>query len=1108
MQAVLEGVKNPAIKDVGVTMKTVSTYDYLLELGVPGRYLNKFFKQPIIQEYAKLMEADASMFTLNRDAILKNNKQTGSKLFEAGIVYKLMMEWMGNKWTPDMFQKSQEKLSFYKSLTGILDLKEVSYETLRDGLTTTKASKGPERVRQCLYLHRFLQYKAQAGDMFQLVQYIGDDTANIKTFAEQKMMERNKQKVKDLGMIEDLDALVKSSFISEIKESKNSLEEGFKNYFLTMQYPLSVLIDRRLDKLDKKFIPTEDKKDDINRFGRAGVNYLVQTRPHPSTGKTLIDDAKELLIGKNSMGNRFAKLQERFKNDLFLSYLQPLLSQAGLADGVRPINPNDTPDDVAERLLTVLQNSRGFNPEKQEYRDALNLLESYIILQAGGQPGRNSLKNYLPDQLIKITRDLINDFIKTPPDLNYDLIEKQFEQNYYPKSPVVSKLEQGEFETYFSTQTTSPGLLSQYFIMVPLRNAKSDSDMVWRYQANPGLSRDQKKLNRNAGNGLNGANYLYERIPGAVKQVMINKVGDDGNYQKSDDFQIFKRINTKGLYGFHNLEWDIEDYKESIHKQNLPFNELLPIIQKEIEALIWKSPEKDVSLQSSTLNESINSEEPTDNMDTNMNDDSIQKDGSDNIVTNTSDISKDKISDSILPNTRAPHEPGSEQNPHKIPMNFADGTGGRAMRPEFKGKSTMDLIKSGDRTATSRDRSKAYNQQDIRVGDYINFYSDKGEHELVQATTAPYPVKSVSPERWSKLEGWAPKQYAELAKKGYDQFQFKRIGDEVAPTLSSGKTKIFSPYPGVESIPNSGLTIEQANNFIDLLQPQILKQAYVENKAYTANRMFSFGLRWAKNVPNETEKSIQRQEGLKQRPNKVAIKSPARYDAYGYYRTDQNNQSIPSIKELQPIMDFIQSKLGIDMKNYDSVLANIYESGSFIHQHRDITESITAKNYPVIVINLGAEGGLIYHTDFSDEQKYDLNSNTYSTFEINKNAHARLPISNGGIYAFGVNGINRFTFNHRVEEKTQSTPTKPIFVPVWNDKGEKMADKELKNYRITLTFRRAQDIKDELSTPERIEQNVEKITPSSGKTQLSLDFPVTPDNIEKEKDNIGFKPCE
>ena len=785
MQAVLEGVKNPAIKDVGVTMKTVGTYDYLLELGVPSRYLNKFFKQPIIQEYAKLMEADASMFNLSK----------GSKLFEAGIVYKLMMEWMGNKWTPDMFQKSKDKLNFYKSLMGILDLKEVSYETLRNGLTTTKSSAGPERVRQCLYLHRFLQYKAQAGDMFQLVQYIGDDTANIKTFAEQKMMERNKQKVKDLGMIEDLDALVKSSFISEIKESKNSLEEGFKNYFLTMQYPLSVLIDRRLDKLDKKFIPTEDKKDDINRFGRAGVNYLVQTRPHPSTGKTLIDDAKELLIGKNSMGNRFAKLKEQFKNDLFLSYLQPLLSQAGLADGVRPINPNDTPDDVAERLLTVLQNSRGFNPEKQEYRDALNLLESYIILQAGGQPGRNSLKNYLPDQLIKITRDLINDFIKTPTDLNYALIEKQFEQNYFSKSPVVSKLELDEFETYFSTQTTSPGLLSQYFIMVPLRNAKSDSDMVWRYQANPGLSRDQKKLNRNAGNGLNGANYLYERIPGAVKQVMINKVGDDGEYQKSDTFQIFKRINTKGLYGFHNLEWDIEDYKESIHKQNLPFNELLPIIQKEIEALIWRSQEKDVSLQSSVRNESINSEEPTDNMYTNMTEESVQKRGSDNIVTNMSDISKDKISDSILPNTRAPHEPGSEQNPHKIPMNFADGTGSRAMRPEFKGKSTMDLIKSGDRTATSRDRSKAYNQQDIRVGDYIDFYSDKGAHELVQATTAPYPVKSVSPERWSKLEGWAPKQYAGLAKKGYDQFQFKRIGDEAAPTISSGKTQLSLDFP-------------------------------------------------------------------------------------------------------------------------------------------------------------------------------------------------------------------------------------------------------------------------------------------------------------------------
>ena len=289
--------------------------------------------------------------------------------------------------------------------------------------------------------------------------------------------------------------------------------------------------------------------------------------------------------------------------------------------------------------------------------------------------------------------------------------------------------------------------------------------------------------------------------------------------------------------------------------------------------------------------------------------------------------------------------------------------------------------------------------------------------------------------------------------------------------------KIEKPYPGVENIPDTGLTIEKANEFIDLLQPQILNQAYVENKAYTANRMFSFGLRWAKNIPNDNEKSIQRTEGLKQRPNKVKLQSLSSYDSYGYYATDQNNKPLPPLSSIQPIIDFIESQIGIDLSDYDSVLANIYEPNSFIHQHRDTTESKTAKNYPVVVINLGAKGGLLYHIDFSDETKYNANSNTYNDFFNQTDKHATLPIKNGGIYAFGVDGKNRFSFNHRVQAEAQETPTKPLVVPEWDSKGNKIGEKTLNDYRITLTFRRAQDLTENMpKTPKRL--SVTPNTPS------------------------------
>jgi ASC-1-like (ASCH) protein len=120
---------------------------------------------------------------------------------------------------------------------------------------------------------------------------------------------------------------------------------------------------------------------------------------------------------------------------------------------------------------------------------------------------------------------------------------------------------------------------------------------------------------------------------------------------------------------------------------------------------------------------------------------------------------------------------------HTIPMNFDDGDGGRQMRSEFKGKSTFDLVISGDRTATSRSQ---YAASGVKEGDIIEFYKDFTTKSgkkftrsvIVKATSNEYPVSDITPEQWSKLEGWTEKRHAELAKKGYVQFTFEVIDIE------------------------------------------------------------------------------------------------------------------------------------------------------------------------------------------------------------------------------------------------------------------------------------------------------------------------------------------
>lgn len=160
---------------------------------------------------------------------------------------------------------------------------------------------------------------------------------------------------------------------------------------------------------------------------------------------------------------------------------------------------------------------------------------------------------------------------------------------------------------------------------------------------------------------------------------------------------------------------------------------------------------------------------------------------------------------------------------YRIPMNFEDGTGGRKMRPEFSGKSTLELIQEGKRKATSRDRSKSYNQQDIQVGDVIEFYSEsgksKGQSVKVIVTKAPYKLDEVTSEEWSKLEGWSPERYETLKNQGYEQFQFELLND------SDSKGKVYASEELRTYLDKDG-NIQEAEIMMPLPQqwiPKLLK---------------------------------------------------------------------------------------------------------------------------------------------------------------------------------------------------------------------------------------------------------------------------------------------
>ena len=112
----------------------------------------------------------------------------------------------------------------------------------------------------------------------------------------------------------------------------------------------------------------------------------------------------------------------------------------------------------------------------------------------------------------------------------------------------------------------------------------------------------------------------------------------------------------------------------------------------------------------------------------------------------------------------------------RIAMNFRDGFQGFRMRPEFSGKSTMELILSGNRTATSRDHSKPWNRHRLALGGIVEFHNREGEIAICRITSLPKPLAEIDPEEWSTKECWDTEVYHRLLKSGdYHQFEYKLI---------------------------------------------------------------------------------------------------------------------------------------------------------------------------------------------------------------------------------------------------------------------------------------------------------------------------------------------
>lgn len=305
--------------------------------------------------------------------------------------------------------------------------------------------------------------------------------------------------------------------------------------------------------------------------------------------------------------------------------------------------------------------------------------------------------------------------------------------------------------------------------------------------------------------------------------------------------------------------------------------------------------------------------------------------------------------------------------------------------------------------------------------------------------------------------------------------EFPKLLMEVRDELRGPQTKTTADTNQIQTISEdygvvkkeTNPTKEKTQEFVKLITPQINAQAYKENVGKDANDMFMYGLRWTRKA-----KAIKPLNNKSYANKGLSVTNAKAKDGYVYDTVDQNGKPLAPVSDLQPIITEIENNLGIDMSNYDAVIGNIYLPGQNVATHRDTTESLSARNYPVIVYTIGNNSGITIYE----------NQNNPGSASFASDKQTTIPTKNGSIYTFGMDGKGRFELAH---DTPKGIKREQKFPAITLPNGT-----VVENYTITLTFRRAGDLEQGMpETPAKIGvksqvQAVETKIKPSGKTEF------------------------
>ena len=427
IDAAVDIAKDPYIFDINANYNTYSIYLTALRLGVPLPIVTRWFNQPIVREYVKLMQQNKSIST----ELLRKKLRKGEMILKAKqIVFN-----EPNLLSADSTYPEKEG-NFTKE-----ELEDLIKEYVEANKNQTDVSL-EFKESQSLILDQFIMMQDLSWDLFRFGQAINLDTSRTVSF-ESIIIKIFKIKAALDGPFSDYVVKVfQDTFIGSIYQTKNEFLEAIKPLYLTQSDKARKYINPILEDIYSAMGSQDDIEEAARDLKKHFVNYLLHTtsitfegakNPILLTSKIkelLIEDSPKLAsnkLRKAQANQKLGKLPQNFFTDNLLGTLIKFAKLSG--KDVNNIQLMRRMLDKTDIDLTVAD-FRNLNDNIETYDLAQTLLKT-ALLQSGIITDPKSFSQVIPNEMFQdVARQVQNIFENIGSD-NLDKQLENFKNSYY-----------------------------------------------------------------------------------------------------------------------------------------------------------------------------------------------------------------------------------------------------------------------------------------------------------------------------------------------------------------------------------------------------------------------------------------------------------------------------------------------------------------------------------------------------------------------------------------------------------------------------------------------------------------------------------------------------